>query len=123
MTSALFIVVQAQQFPQLGKATIDEVAAAMTLEEKVHLLIGTGMAGFTGETTVVGATGQLVPGARRNNLMRYPPRESLPLFWLTALPVCGSRLSAKEMIKPITAPHSPWARLWLRAGTPGWLRM
>jgi len=63
MTSALFIVVQAQQFPQLGKATIDEVAAAMTLEEKVHLLIGTGMAGFTGETTVVGATGQLVPGA------------------------------------------------------------
>ena len=63
MTSALFIVVQAQQFPQLGKATIDEVVAAMTLDEKVHLLIGTGMAGFTGETTVVGATGQLVPGA------------------------------------------------------------
>ena len=35
--------------PQLGKASLDDVIAAMTLEEKAHLVIGTGMAGFTGE--------------------------------------------------------------------------
>ena len=32
-----------EKAPLLGKAPIDEVIKAMTLEEKVHLLIGTGM--------------------------------------------------------------------------------
>ena len=32
--------------PQLGKAPLDKVLRAMTLEEKVHFLIGNGMAGF-----------------------------------------------------------------------------
>ncbi len=63
LASALFIVAHAQETPQLGKASVDEVVAAMTLEEKIRLLVGTGMAGFSGETAVVGATGQLVPGA------------------------------------------------------------
>ena len=49
--------------PQLGKASIDEVIAAMTLEEKAHLVIGTGMAGFTGDSAVIGETHSLVPGA------------------------------------------------------------
>ena len=49
--------------PQLGKAPIDEVINALTLEEKVHLVIGTGMAGFSGDSAVIGATKQLVPGA------------------------------------------------------------
>lgn len=31
--------------PQLGKDSLDKVIAAMTIEEKAHLLIGTGMAG------------------------------------------------------------------------------
>lgn len=60
---ALFSVANAQHAPQLGKAFVDEVVAAMTPQEKVQLLIGTGMAGFSGETAVVGATAQLVPGA------------------------------------------------------------
>ena len=60
---ALSTVTCARQLPQLGKVSVDEVVAAMTREEKVQLLIGTGMAGFSGETAVVGATGQLVPGA------------------------------------------------------------
>ena len=30
--------------PQLGKASLDKVIDAMTIEEKAHLLIGTGMA-------------------------------------------------------------------------------
>ena len=33
--------------PQLGKASLDEVIGAMTLEEKAHLIVGTGMAGFS----------------------------------------------------------------------------
>ena len=48
--------------PQLGKASVDKVLKAMTLEEKVHFVIGTGMAG-NGESAVVGATKKIVPGA------------------------------------------------------------
>lgn len=49
--------------PQLGKASLDEVVNAMTLEEKAHLIIGTGMAGFSGDSAVIGETRELVPGA------------------------------------------------------------
>ncbi|MCQ2335238.1 MAG: beta-glucosidase [Paludibacteraceae bacterium] len=41
------------------KATIEK----MTLEEKAHLVIGTGMAGFDGDNAVIGSTRSLVPGA------------------------------------------------------------
>ncbi|MBR6433159.1 MAG: glycoside hydrolase family 3 protein, partial [Bacteroides sp.] len=41
----------------------DDVIAAMTLEEKARLVIGTGMAGFSGDSAVVGETHSLVPGA------------------------------------------------------------
>ena len=46
--------------PQLGKASLDEVVNAMTLEEKAHLIIGTGMAGFSGDSAVIGETRKLV---------------------------------------------------------------
>lgn len=49
--------------PQLGKASIDEVIAAMTNEEKAFLLVGSGMAGATGTEAVVGSSDELVPGA------------------------------------------------------------
>lgn len=49
--------------PQLGKASIDEVLTAMTLEEKATIAVGTGMAGFSGDSTVVGETSLIVPGA------------------------------------------------------------
>ena len=49
--------------PQLGKASVDKVMKAMTLEEKVHFVIGTGMAGVSGETAAVGSTDDLLPGA------------------------------------------------------------
>ena len=45
-----------QNTPQLGKDPIDKVIAAMTTEEKVSLLIGTGMPGFGGQSAVVGST-------------------------------------------------------------------
>ena len=41
----------------------DEVMAKMTLEDKAHFVIGTGMAGFSGDDAVIGATRNLVPGA------------------------------------------------------------
>ncbi|MCD8080243.1 MAG: beta-glucosidase, partial [Bacteroides sp.] len=49
--------------PQLGKSSLEDVIAAMTLEEKAHLVVGTGMAGFSGDSAVVGETKSLVPGA------------------------------------------------------------
>lgn len=49
--------------PQLGKSPVDEVVNAMTLEEKAHLVIGTGMAGSSGDSAVIGSTKNLVPGA------------------------------------------------------------
>ena len=49
--------------PQLGKASVDKVLGAMTLEEKVHFVIGTGMAGASGDNAVIGATKKIVPGA------------------------------------------------------------
>ncbi len=49
--------------PQLKTASVDKVLKAMTLEEKVHLVIGTGMADASGESAVIGATRNIVPGA------------------------------------------------------------
>jgi len=49
--------------PQLGKASLNKVIDAMTIEEKAHLLIGTGMAGSTGDDPVIGMTQSIVPGA------------------------------------------------------------
>ena len=49
--------------PQLGQDSIDDVIAAMTIEEKAHLLIGTGMSGNTGDDPVIGMTQNIVPGA------------------------------------------------------------
>ena len=40
-----------------------KVMSKMTLEDKAHFVIGTGMAGFSGNDAVVGATRSLVPGA------------------------------------------------------------
>ena len=62
--------------PQLSADNIDEVIAAMTLEEKVKLVIGTGMKGFSGDSAVVGAVKGKVPGAAGTT---YPiPRLGIP---------------------------------------------
>ena len=42
--------------PQLGKDSVEDVIGAMTLEEKAHLVIGTGMVGTSGDSTVIGTT-------------------------------------------------------------------
>ena len=63
ISAAVLAFAGCQSEPQLGKTSIDKVLKAMTLEEKVHFVIGTGMAGMGGESAVVGATKDIVPGA------------------------------------------------------------
>ena len=50
---------------KVTKNTIDqeEVMIKLSLEDKAHFVIGTGMAGFSGNDAVIGATRNLVPGA------------------------------------------------------------
>ena len=65
-SSVLLVAASSCGDPQLGKASIDKVLAAMTLEEKVHFVIGTGMAGLgadEGVAATIGATKNIVPGA------------------------------------------------------------
>lgn len=78
------------QTVSLAKNTIDEVIKAMTLEEKVKLCIGTGMAGFSGDQAVIGATQNLVPGAAGTS---YPiPRLGIPAVVLADGPA-GLRIT------------------------------
>lgn len=63
IAAASSVSMNGQTLPQLGQDPIEDVIAAMTNEEKAHFLIGTGMAGFTGDWAVVGETQTLVPGA------------------------------------------------------------
>ena len=50
---------------QLNEKNVKKVVKAMTTDEKIRLVIGTGMRGFTGEggETVIGETRSIVPGA------------------------------------------------------------
>lgn len=80
--------------PQLGKSSLDEVIGAMTLEEKAHLVVGTGMAGFSGDSAVIGATKKLVPGAAGTT---YPiERLGIPaVCWPMVPPDCVSTPSVR----------------------------
>ncbi len=80
----------AQDAPQLGKDPVEKVIGAMTIEEKAHFLIGTGMAGMSGNSAVIGATQALVPGAAGTT---YPiPRLGIPAVVLADGPA-GLRIS------------------------------
>lgn len=85
------LTLSAQNVPQLTPNNIDEIVAAMTTEEKVHLLIGTGMDGFgDGESAVVGETKNLVPGAAGTT---FPiPRLGIPAIVLADGPA-GLRIN------------------------------
>jgi len=85
--------------PQLGKASVDKVLKAMTLEEKVHLVIGMGMAGSDGNSAVVGATEDIVPGAAGTT---YPiPRLGIPSIVLADGPA-GLRINPTRENDPNT---------------------
>ena len=69
--SALFIVAAATMMvgctsaDKVVQKTIDqqEVMSKLSLEDKAHFVIGSGMEGFSGDNAVIGATKNLVPGA------------------------------------------------------------
>lgn len=93
-TSALWAVVLAAAActPRLRPGNIDRVIAAMTLEEKIHLLVGTSMDGKDddGSKLVVGKTKLLVPGAAGTT---YPiERLGIPAIVLADGPA-GLRIS------------------------------
>ena len=99
ITSALIIASCAEKQPKLGEVPVDTVIAAMTLDEKVKLLIGTGMDGFTGDSAVVGETKSLVPGAAGTT---YPiPRLGIPAIVLADGPA-GLRISPTRENDPET---------------------
>jgi len=76
--------------PQLNPDNIEEIIQAMTTDEKVSLLVGTGMAGFTGDNPVVGETRNLVPGAAGTT---WPiPRLGIPAIVLADGPA-GLRIA------------------------------
>lgn len=77
--------------PRLGKDSLDKVIGAMTLEEKAHIVIGTGMDGFeSGDSAVVGETRSIVPGAAGTT---YPiPRLGIPAIVLADGPA-GLRIN------------------------------
>ncbi len=79
--------------PQLGKSSLDEVIAAMTLEEKAHLVIGMGMEGFSGNSAVVGETQSIIPGAAGTTYSI--PRLGIPSVVLADGPA-GLRIAAKR---------------------------
>jgi beta-glucosidase len=65
LASACLMIGCATADKQAPKNTInqEEVMSKMSLEDKAHFVIGTGMAGFSGDNAVIGATRNLVPGA------------------------------------------------------------
>ena len=107
--------------PQLGKSSLDEVIGAMTLEEKAHLVVGTGMAGFSGDSAVIGATKKLVPGAAGTT---YPiERLGIPAVVLADGPA-GLRIDPTREGDSATYycthfPYRNFARLYLESGFGG----
>ena len=59
----LLLGISAAAQPKLGKADIDKVIAAMTVEEKINLVVGSGGNKSAAASATVGDFGALVPGA------------------------------------------------------------
>ena len=74
-------------------ALVAGCATKLTLEDKAHFVIGTGMAGFSGNDAVIGATRNLVPGAAGTT---YPlDSMGIPAVVLADGPA-GLRIDAKR---------------------------
>ena len=71
----------AAQAPQLRADNIDEVLAAMTLEEKAQMLVGGGNEGFAGSGALMGHQTKLVAGAAGTTVAI--PRLGIPATVLT----------------------------------------
>lgn len=63
MLSAILPMCVCAQVPQLGKDSVEKVVSAMTLDEKLDLLVGSAGNKNTSSTATVGSSAVLVPGA------------------------------------------------------------
>ena len=65
LAAAALLLTGCNSADKVTKNTInqEEVMSKMSLEDKAHFVIGVGMAGFSGDDAVIGATKSLVPGA------------------------------------------------------------
>jgi len=86
-------VVVAAQAPQLGKAPIQQVINAMTLDEKLNLLIGSQGNVKTDATATIGEASNLVPGAAGQ--LNGIPRLGIPATVLSDGPA-GLRITPKR---------------------------
>ncbi len=89
MATCIAMTMNAQNVPQLRADNIDEVLAAMTLEEKAKLLVG-GANNFFGANAVVGGEADLVAGAAGTTAAI--PRLGIPATVLTDGPA-GVRIN------------------------------
>ena len=94
----------------------EETMAQMSLEDKAHFVIGTGMAGFSGDDAVIGATKNLVPGAAGTTY----PLDSLgiPAIVLADLPDSASTPLVRATLQPTIAHTSPLVPCSPLLGTP-----
>lgn len=75
-TAALMLASCSSREPQLSSDNIDEVVAAMTRDEKVRMVIGMGMKGYSSDSATVGLIKGKVAGAAGST---YPvPRLGIP---------------------------------------------
>ena len=90
---------QEAKAPQLGIDPLQDVIDAMTIEEKVYLLVGAG----TSATDLEANWFQVQPARPSQS----PVWEFLPLFLQTDLPDFASRPNATVQIRPFMRPNSP----------------
>lgn len=88
----------AQNAPQIGSASLDEVIKAMTLDEKISIVTGTGdddvPAGTTDMLQMIGSTRKIVPGAA--GATHAIPRLGIPAIVMADGPA-GVRIDPKRM--------------------------
>lgn len=98
LSFSFFENIAAQNLPQLGKASTDEVIAAMTFDEKISLLVGAGDddAAEVSDTVtaVVGSTKKIVPGAAGTT--HAIPRLGIPAIVVADGPA-GLRIDAHRI--------------------------
>lgn len=87
----------AQNAPQIGSASLDEVIKAMTLDEKICIVTGTGdddvPAGTTDMLQMIGSTRKIVPGAAGTT--HAIPRLGIPAIVMADGPA-GVRIDSKR---------------------------
>ena len=91
ISSALFLCIAAAAQPKLGKASVEDVIAAMTVEEKINLVVGSAGNESSNASATVGNYSTTVPGAAGQT--NAVPRLGIPATTLADGPA-GLRIDA-----------------------------